>query len=197
MKTVTTITLLFFSFYLCAQDNDALVKACSAGDLSGVKTNVEGGANANYKNASWQTPISAAYLWPEITEYLLGKGANANGGDYPALVNASTFYSIDVIRLLLNAGANPNHAAEVKVDLAGPIRKLLDEEKAKGKKGNKYMVKAYEDQLAKMPAGNSMTFTALGNVLTNTNCEECVELLLNAGAKTDFKSPIGGGNAVQ
>ena len=139
MKTLTTITLLFFSFYLCAQDNDALVKACTAGDLPGVKTNVEGGANVNYKNAGGATPISSAYMWPNVTEYLLGKGADANGGDYPALVNASGFYSLEVMKLLLKAGADPNKVAEVKVDIAGPMRKLLEEEKAKGKKGNKYM----------------------------------------------------------
>lgn len=196
MKILLTIGLVLFGVHLLAQDNDALIAACAAGNLASVKTNVENGGNVNYKNAGGATPISSAYLWPEITEYLLSKGADANGGDYPALVNAATFYSVDVIKLLLKAGADPNKAAEVKVDLAGPVRKLLEEEKAKGKKGNKYLVKAYEDQLSKMPAGNSMTFTALGNALTNTNCEECVELLLNAGAKTEFKSPITGGNAV-
>jgi ankyrin repeat protein len=196
MKIQLTVTLLFFGFHLMAQDNDALIAACTAGNLTSVKTNIEGGANVNYKNAAGATPVSAACLWPEVTEYLLSKGADPNGGDYPALVNAATYYSIDVMKLLLKAGADPNKTAEVKVDVAGPIRKLLEEEKAKGKKANKYMVKAYEDQLEKMPAGNTMSFTALGNALTNTNCEECVELLLNAGAKTEFKSPITGGNAV-
>jgi ankyrin repeat protein len=196
MKMLVTFALLLLGVPLLAQDNDALITACTAGNLASVKTNIEGGGNVNYKNAAGATPISAAYLWPELSEYLLSKGADPNGGDYPALVNAATFYSVDVMKLLLKAGADPNKAAEVKVDVAGPIRKLLEEEKAKGKKGNKYMVKAYEDQLSKMPAGNSMTFTALGNALTNTNCEECVELLLNAGAKTEFKSPITGGNAV-
>jgi ankyrin repeat protein len=196
MKIQLTVTLLFFGVHLMAQDNDALIAACTAGNLASIKTNVESGANVNYKNAAGATPVSAACLWPEVTEYLLSKGADPNGGDYPALVNAATYYSIDVMKLLLKAGADPNKTAEVKVDVAGPIRKLLEEEKAKGKKANKYMVKAYEDQLEKMPAGNTMSFTALGNALTNTNCEECVELLLNAGAKTEFKSPITGGNAV-
>jgi ankyrin repeat protein len=196
MKILLTFALLLFGVQLMAQDNDALIAACTAGNLASVKTSVESGANVNYKNAAGATPISAAYLWPEITEYLLSKGGDANGGDYPALVNAATFYSVDVMKLLLKAGADANKIAEVKVDMAGPIRKLLEEEKAKGKKGNKYLVKAYEDQLEKMPAGNSMSFTALGNALANTNCEECVELLLNAGAKTEFKSPITGGNAV-
>lgn len=196
MKALLTICLLLCSILLPGQDNDALITACAAGNFASVKTHVEGGANINYKNAGGTTPISAAYMWPDITAYLLGKGADANGGDFPALVNASRFYSVEVMKLLLKAGANPNKIAEVKVDMAGPIKKLLEEEKAKGKKGNKYMVKAYEDQLAKMPVGNTVTFTALGNALSSTNCEECIELLLNAGAKTDFKSAITGGNSV-
>ena len=196
MKALLTTALLFFTLYSFAQDNDALIKACSAGDLTGVKTNVDGGANVNFKNAGGATPVSSAFMWPEVTEYLLGKGADPNGGDYPALIQAAYFYSVDVMKLLLKAGANPNKVAEVKVDLAAGVRKALEEEKAKGKKANKYMVKAYEDQLKAMPPGNTMTFTALGQAIAYTNCEECIELLLNAGAKTDFKSPITGGNAV-
>jgi len=194
-----TLTILVFFYSVCgalAQDNDALIKACGTGDLASVKKNIDGGANVNFKNAGGATPISSAFMWPEVTDYLLSKGADANGGDYPALVNASMYYSVDVIKLLLKGGADPNKVGEVKVDLTAGVRKALEEEKAKGKKANKYMMKAYEDQLKAMPAGNSMTFTALGNALSNTNCEECVELLLNAGAKTDFKSAITGGNAV-
>src|SRR6185436_15449372 len=129
--------------------------------------------------------ISSAFMWPEVTEYLLGKGADGNGGDFPALVNAATYYSVDVMKLLLKAGADPNKLASVTVDLAGPMKKLLADEKAKGKQANKYMVKAYEDQISKLPANNTLTYSALNNALANTNCEECVELLLNAGAKTD------------
>jgi ankyrin repeat protein len=196
MKILMKAFLLLISFTALADPNDDLIKASGAGDLSTVKTLVEGGANVNYKNTGGTTPIASAYMWPEVTEYLLSKGAEANGGDFPALVNASRYYSVDVIKLLLKAGADPNKTAEVKVDLAAGVRKALEDEKAKGKKANKYMVKAYEDQLSKMPAGNSVIFSALGNALSSTNCEECVELLLNAGAKTDFKNPITGGNSV-
>jgi len=198
MKILKLIALLLCMSNLSSGQtpNDDLIKASGAGDLSTVTKLTEGGANVNYKNEGGATPISSAYLWPEVTEYLLTKGADANGGDYPALVNAANFYSLDVMKLLVKAGADPNKIAEVKVDLAAAVRKALADEKAKGKQANKYMVKAYEDQLSKMPPGNTMKFSALGNVLTNTNCEECVELLLNAGAKTDFKNAINGGNAV-
>src|SRR5258708_1119829 len=100
------------------------------------------------------------------------------------------------MKVLVKAGAEQNKIGEDKVDMAGAVKKLLEDEKAKGKKGNKYMVKAYQDQLDKLPPGNTVRFSALSNALTNTNCEECVELLLNAGAKTDFKNAVTGGNAV-
>jgi ankyrin repeat protein len=196
MKTLTLIALLSISPHLFAQDNDALIKACSAGDLTGVKASVEGGANVNFKNAAGATPVSSAYMWPDITEYLLSKGADANGGDFPALVNAARMYSVEVIKLLLNAGADPNKVAELKTDLSANTRKLLADEKAKGKQANKYMIKAYEDMIAKSPGVTTLTYTALLNAVGQTNCQECVELLLNAGANPNFESAVSGSNAV-
>ena len=183
------------SWHLPAQSNDDLLKVALAGDLDAVKKNVEGGANVNYLNSSGQTPISMAYLSNEITEYLLSKGADPNGGDYPALVSAPRFYSIDVMKMLLKAGADPNKQGIVKVDLAAGAQKALDDEKAKGKQANKYLIKAYEAQIKLSPKGGStLIFTALQNAVSATNCQECVEVLLKAGAKTDYKSTTSGGN---
>lgn len=195
MKTI----LGFLIFCICfgqgaAQNNDELISAASLGDLTTVKKNVEGGANVNYKNDKGQTPISVAYFFTEVTEYLLSKGADPNGGDFPALVSAPRVYSLEVMKLLLKAGADPNKPGVVKVDLSAGVQKALDDEKAKGKKANKYLVKAYEDQLSKMPKGNTMTSYPLAMTVSYTNCKECVEVLLNAGAKVDFKSPVTGGN---
>src|SRR4051812_29061600 len=151
MKRITILLLsILAACPLFAQDNAALIKAAFGGDLETVKKNVEGGSNVNYINDQGQTAISVAYLWPEITSYLISKGADVNAGTYPALVAAPRYYSVEVMRMLLKAGADPNKIAEVKVDVAAPVRKLLEDEKAKGKKGNKYLVKAYEDQLSKM-----------------------------------------------
>lgn len=196
MKSHLAILLALNSFVLVAQDNEALIKSSIAGDLAAVQQQVDKGGNVNFKNAAGQTPLSVAYMSSEITEYLLGKGADPNGGDYPALVSASRYYSLDVMKLLLKAGADPNKIAEVKVDMGATYRKLLEDEKAKGKKANKIIVKAYEEQLAKVGDAKSITFTALQNALSGTNCKACVELLLNAGAKTDFKGSPAGGNAV-
>jgi ankyrin repeat protein len=193
--TLSFLALLFFSSTMIAQNNDELIAASFKGDFALIKKNVEGGADVNYKNAQGQTAISLTYLYPEITEYLISKKADVNSGDTPALVSASRFYSLDVMKLLLKAGADPNKPAVVKVDLAAPIRKLLEEEKAKGKKGNKYMVKAYEDQLKTMGSGNIYTTYALQNVLSYTNCLECARVLVVAGAK-DYKNQLTGGNAL-
>ncbi len=193
-KTSLLLWALFCSWQAIAQNNDELIKASLAGDIATVKKNVEGGADVNYRNDAGNTPVSVAYFSDEITEYLLSKGANANSGDYPSLVSASRYYSIDVMKKLLKAGADPNKPGIVKVDLAGGVQKALDAEKAKGKQANKYMIKAYETQLKTMPKGNTMSFSALQMAVSYTNCVECMEALLSAGAKTDFINTITGGN---
>lgn len=196
MKTKLALWALCLSASsVLAQNNDELIAQSFKGDFEAIKKNVEGGANVNYKNDKGQTAISLTYLYPDITSYLISKGADVNSGDTPALVSAARFYSLEVMQILLKAGADPNKAAVVTVDMAAPIRKLLDEEKAKGKKANKYMVKAYEDQLKTM--GNTTTYTtyALQNVLGYTNCLECARVLIVAGAK-DYKNQLTGGNSV-
>ncbi len=183
-------------FTLNAQDNDALIKAALAGNVDEVRKQVDGGANVNYKNAAGQTALSVSYLSVPVTEYLLSKGADANGGDYPALVSASRYYSLDVMKMLLKAGANPNKNGVVKVDMAAGVRKALEDEKAKGKKANKYLVKAYEDQLSKMGNATEIITSPLQNAAGSTNCLECVKVLLDAGADTKFVNTLLGGNLI-
>lgn len=195
-NNILLLLLAICSFQVLAQKNDELIKASLSGDLATVKSLVDGGADVKYIDANGNTPIGVAYFSPEITEYLIGKGADVNGGSFPSLVNASKYYSLEVMKILLKAGADPNKPGVLKVDLAGPMRKMVEDEKAKGKKANKYLVKAYEDQIKKLPAGNTLSFDALQNAVGSTNCKECIELLLNGGAKTDFKNNITGGNIV-
>ncbi|HCW07913.1 MAG TPA: hypothetical protein DGG95_11185 [Cytophagales bacterium] len=191
------IVLLLSSLTLFSQTpNDDLIKASLAGDLATVKKLVESGADVNYKNAAGQTPISVAFFSNELVEYFISKGADVNSSDTPCLVSAARYYSLDVIKTLLKAGANPNKPSVVKVDTRGPVQKMLDDEKAKGKKGNKYMVKAYQDMLDKMPADNTITTYALQAAIESTNCNECILELVSAGAKTDISNPIIGGNLI-
>jgi ankyrin repeat protein len=192
MKSFTLFLCLLLPCAVFAQDGDALITSCLSSDLAAVKTNVENGGNVNYVNAKGQTPLSVSYFSPEVTSYLIGKGADVNGADYPALVGAASFFSDEVIGILLKAGADPNKPGVIKMDVAAPIRKMVEDEKAKGKKANKNLIKAYEDQIAKMPS-SALSFSALQNAV-RTNCGPCIEQLLRAGAKTDFKNDITGGN---
>jgi hypothetical protein len=196
MKTILVSLLILVSApLLLAQNNDELIAASFKGDFEAIKKNVEGGADVKYKNDKGQTAISLTYLYPNITEYLISKGADVNSGDTPALVSAARFYSVDVMKMLLKAGADPNKPSVINVDVAAPVRKMLEDEKAKGKKANKYMVKAFEDQLKTMGSSTTYTTYALQNALSYTNCLDCVELLLVAGAK-DYKNQMSGGNSV-
>lgn len=195
MKKILFGLLIILTSDLMAQTtNDQLITASLGGDFTKVKSLVDGGADPKYVDANGNTPLGVAYFSPQIVEYLLSKGADINGGSFPVLVSASRYYSLDVMKMALKAGADPNKPGVIKVDASAPIRKMLEDEKAKGKKANKYMVKAFEDQLKNMPAGNTMSFSALQWAVGNTNCRECIDLLLNAGAKTDFKNAITGGN---
>ncbi|NOT73986.1 MAG: ankyrin repeat domain-containing protein [Cyclobacteriaceae bacterium] len=196
MKKFVLILLCAISSWQLQAQNDELITASLKGDFAKVKSLVESGANVKYVDPNGNTPLGVAYFSPEIAEYLLSKGADPNGGSAPVLVSASRYYSVDVMKMALKAGADPNKPLVVKVDASAAIRKLLEDEKAKGKKANKGMVKAYEDMIAKMPAGNTTSYSALQWAVGNTNCRECIELLLNAGAKTDFKNNLTGGNIV-
>ncbi|MBN1327238.1 MAG: ankyrin repeat domain-containing protein [Candidatus Cloacimonetes bacterium] len=94
---------------LIAKPQDDLFTACLQGDLAGVKEAVESGADVKALNpASGQNALAHAFFYPEITRYLLEKGCDPNGGNYPALVSASSVASLDVMKLLLENGADPN-----------------------------------------------------------------------------------------
>jgi len=197
MKTLHIFVFLLASVVLRAQTNEeTLVKACLQGDLEAVKKAVDAGANPNGTAPNGARPLSSAYFWPEITQYLLDHGAKPNDGDSPALVMAARYYSVDVMKILLKAGADPNRPIVVKVDQGAAIRKLIEDEQAKGKKANKNLLKVWQGMLDKMGDGGSATSTtALFMVLSFTNCKPCAELLLDAGAKTDGLD-AGGGTAI-
>jgi ankyrin repeat protein len=102
---VILIPLLFSSVY--AQDE--LFNSCLKCDLKGVKKAIEKGANVNtVHSVSGQSALSYSYHCPEVTKYLLEKGANPNGGNYPALVSASSIAALDVMKMLIAKGADVN-----------------------------------------------------------------------------------------
>lgn len=194
MKTIKLLAFALITFNLCAQSNDEMIiKACLQGDLAAVKKTVEAGANPNTTGATGARPLASSWFWPEITQYLIDKGANPNDGDSPALVMAARYYSIEVMKILLKAGADPNKPLVVKTDPTASVKKLLEDEKAKGKGANKTMIKTYEGMIEKMGGGNAQALSTapLQMVINFTNCKECAELLINAGAKTDMVDANG------
>lgn len=164
-----------------AQGNDALVKACLSGDLAGVKQLVEAGANVNATDAKGESPLLSCWFWPEITQYLIDKGANPNGGDIPVVVRAAQYYSIDVMKILLKAGADANKP--VGTNPTAMFKKALEDEKAKGKDANKATIKSYESIIK---TATTTYITTLNYFVMVSNCKECAELLINAGATTDL-----------
>jgi ankyrin repeat protein len=116
MLTLVFVVVLSISVYSQAQND--LFSSCLKGDIDGVKNAVESGANVNTPDPiSGQNALAYAYFYPEITQYLLEKGCDPNGGSYPALVSASSVGSYDVMKMLLENGADPNKTGATEAPL--------------------------------------------------------------------------------
>lgn len=157
-----------------------LITACRIGDVAKATAAVGAGADVNHLEAG-NGPLTSAFFWPEVTRLLLDKGANPNLGDFPALVQATLYYSTDVLKMLLDAGADPNKPAVI--DPSGTFKTLIANEKAKGKAGNKAMIKAWEGALA---ASKPIELYPLHHAVLATGCASCVEMLIAKGAKLDL-----------
>ena len=177
------IASLFLTMVFCsslADSNEDLLNACRQGDLAAAQSALKSGADANTKDTNGNTAICSAFFWPEITQLLIDNGADPNGGNYPAIVSAANNYSPEVMEILLKAGADPNKGA--KTDPGAGLRKLIADEKAKGKKANKAMITAWEAAVKNL---KPTEVYAVQVVIQQTNCVPCLDLLLNKGAKTD------------
>ena len=193
MRLIAAIAFLACSLNLPAQDNEGLIKSVMQGDLAAVQAAVAAGANVNYLSPSGATPLAVAFYSPEITQFLVDKGADPNLGDSPALFHASRTFSVDVMRILLKAGADPNRPLTAKVDQVTGLQKVLDAERAKGKSANGALVKTYEGMIdkAKKAPPIVITSTPIAAVYNSTNCRTCAELLLAAGARVDAIDATG------
>lgn len=102
-----------------------LVRSSQQGDLAAVQGLVESGADVNSIGEHGMGPLLT--FTPAVTEYLLSKGADPNrqtneSGD-PILTGIAYFNSVDCVRLLLQAGADPN--AVVKSTGEGALHACL------------------------------------------------------------------------
>jgi hypothetical protein len=183
MKTLELIAVTILSFALDTSHagvNEDLVAACKIGDLEKVKSAIEGGANVN-QLTDGNPPLSVAFFWPEVTKYLLEKGADPNLGDFPALLNTIIYYSTDVLKILLDAGADPNKAG--LIDPSKTFKTLIATEKEKGKAANKDLIKAWENAMATMKPSKMYP---LYQAVYATGCATCVDLLIKKGAKLEL-----------
>jgi ankyrin repeat protein len=111
-KMLTILSAIALSINGFSQPQTDLFSSCLKGDLEGVKKAVEAGANVNTPDPkSGQNALAYSYFSAEITKYLLEKGCDPNGGNFPAIISASTVASLDVMKLLLDNGADPKKTA--------------------------------------------------------------------------------------
>jgi ankyrin repeat protein len=184
MKSLTSKLILISMLISCcsvfAGAQEDLFTACLQNDIAGVKSAVDNGADVNALNENGQNALACAFFSPEITQYLIEKGCNPNGGSYPALIQACNNYSVQVAEMLIKAGADPNKKAVI--DPNNTFRMLVAKEKAKGKNANQAMINAWSSNIGKLPMSE---ISALQVTLQQTNCVPCLKLLLDNGAKMD------------
>ena len=190
-KYVFLVALVCIGLLTFADSNEDLFNACKQGDFAAATAAIAAGADVNSTDASGNTPLGNAFFWPEITKVLLDKGADPNGGNYPALLSACAGYSTEVVKLLLDAGADPNKPGITEPGLDS-YKSLIEAEKAKGKKkANKALIKAYEDAIAN--AKPTVVYPA-NAFLIGSNHVPALKMMLEKGMKVEFED---GTNALE
>lgn len=187
--TILFVGLLFLHTNLSVAGNvEDLFAAALQCDQAGVQKALDAGVDVNVINpTSNQNVLAAAFFCPELTKFLLDKGCDPNGGSYPAIISAANNYSVEVMKILLQGGADPN--LQGTVDPAAFFQQKIDAEKAKGKKANEAMITAWEGIVKTMKPSQ---VTALQQTVQQTNCVPCLDLLLKAGADPK-KDTLNGG----
>ena len=167
------LVISLFMVHLTITSSTDLHLACKAGDLAKVKALVEDGADVNELDDKGNPAIASAFFWKDITQYLIDKGADPNLGKYPALISAANNYSLDVMKILLKAGADPNKMGETdNSDALERMRKAGVPES---------VIKNIPKQIIKL--------NILHNVINQTNSLDALKLLVEAGA--DLKAAKG------
>jgi ankyrin repeat protein len=177
----TVMMLCFLSMSVFADAQEDFFTACMQSDLDGVKKAIKEGADVNALNSSKQNGLTSAFFSPEIIKYLLEKGCDPNGGNYPALLQACTNYCIETAEILLKAGADPNKKGII--DPSDTFRMLVAKEKAKGDDANEALIKAWSANIGKLPTSE---ISALQLTVQQTNCVQILKLLIDNGVKADF-----------
>jgi ankyrin repeat protein len=179
LKFILLSSMLLAAVPSFAGSNEDLITACMQGSLDGVKKAVEGGADVNFINPTGASPLCSAIFWPEIERYLLSKKVDPNSGKQMPLVVAATYDATETMKILLDAGADPNKGTVLNVNAV--YDKMIADEEAKDKP-SKALLKAYHKMADK--ANENPTYSySLPTAVSFTNNKECIEMLLNKGAK--------------
>ncbi len=176
---------IFYGLNVFAGEQEDLFTACKQMDFEGVKQAVEDGADVNGEDASGNIALNHAFFSPEITQYLLEKGSDPNGGNYPALINACNNYSVKVAEILLKAGADPNKRGIV--DPSDVMRAMIAAEEAKDEP-NQVLIDAWSNMIGTQPTSE---VTVLQQTVQGSNCVPALKLLVEHGVKIDIE---GAGN---
>ncbi len=112
-----------------------IFRSVERGDRAAVQRYIRAGGDVNARNAEGLPLLIRAIRseWPKIAELLVAHGADVSATDPDGrapLVHAFAIHSIDSMRLLLAAGANPNTrtaAGKRILDILGPLDKRAAE----------------------------------------------------------------------
>jgi len=181
--TMFVFCISFTNLFAGAQED--LFTATKQMNFEGVKKAIEDGADVNGEDASGNLALNHAFFSPEITQFLLEKGSDPNGGKYPALINACNNYSVKVAEILLKAGADPNKRGIV--DPSDIMRAMIKAEKAKDEP-NQALIDVWSNMIGTQPTSK---VTALQQTVQGSNCVPGLKLLVEHGVKIDIE---GAGN---
>ena len=154
------------------------------GDADTVRLLLDSGADPNIRNEAGATALMWATDDPEKTRLLLTKGADAKArsedGRTPLLIAAGRFGSSAVVKLLLDAGADPSVKAH---GLAGPTTPLSQAAHSGDETVLRLLIKSGADVKG---AGALPLILAL-----NAGSPKCVDLLLKSADTATRKMALG------